>query len=124
MFACFERFDGLFNVPVVRSHDADNVDVVALKHFSVVGVSVGFAVADGCVFNGLVDVLLVDITNRNDVTELGMLFGIPLAHAANTNTADPRAIVFGDVRKRWLTPSKIRNGRHCRTRFQKASPRQ
>ena len=123
MFACFERFDGLFDVPVVRSRDADNVDVVALKHFSVVGVSVGFAVADGWVFNGLVNVFLVDITNCYDVTKLGMLFGVASAHTTNADTADPRAIVFGDVRKRWLTPSKIRNRSHCRTRFQKASSR-
>ena len=117
MFACFESFNRLFNVPVVRGHDADDVDVVALENFAVVRVSVGFVVADGWVFNGLVDVFLINITNRHDVTELGMLLRIALAHAANANATDPRAIVFRDVRKRWLTPSKIRNASHCYARF-------
>ena len=127
VLAGFECFDGNFDVPVVRRHDADDVDVVAIEHTPVVGAGDGLAVADGFVADRRPGVASVNVAADEDIAEAVVLACIPCPHATQADATDPRPVVRRTVGKCGSAPGEDR--RHGRTnrgesgRFEKVATR-
>ena len=72
VFACLQRFDGDFHVPVVRCHDAHDVDVVPIEHSSVVAIRIGFSLANSLVVLSSLGMPGVNIADRDNIPEVCM----------------------------------------------------
>ena len=93
VFARFERFNGDLNVPVVRRHDADDVDVFAIENTAIVGAGERLTVADPLFTDRLSRMAAVDVAANEDVAESVVGPCVSLSHPAESDTADPRTIV-------------------------------
>jgi len=87
-----ECFDGNFDVPVVGSHDADDIDIGAFQDFAVIGTEICLAGPDVWVFVGFGSLAFIDVTESDDVTEAAVTVSIPATHATQSDTADSRSI--------------------------------
>ena len=111
MLAGFESFDGDLDVPVIRSDDTNDFDVVPLEDLAVVTVRIGFAFADSAVVFRSIGVVFIHVANGDDVAKVGVSLGIAGSHTADADAADVRAIVGGLVGERWLAPGEVRSRR-------------
>ena len=122
MLAGFESFDSDLDVPVIRSDNTNDFDVVPLEDLAIVTVRVGFAFADSAVVFRSIGVVLIHIANGDDVAKVGVSLGIAGSHTADPDAADVRAIVGGLVGERRLAPGEVRSrraGGQQRRRLQK-----
>ena len=87
-----ECFDGNFDVPVIGSHDADDIDIGAFQDFAIIGTEICLAGSDVWIFVGFGSLAFIDVTESDDVTEAAVTVSIPATHATQSDTADSRSI--------------------------------
>lgn len=110
VLASLQRFNGDFHMPVIWSHDTDNIDVVSFQNLAVVAVGVRLTFADPVMILRSVRVFRINIANRQNVTEVGMLSSVAGAHAADADAADPRSRVGFVIGESGSAPREVWNG--------------
>ena len=90
------RMDGHPSVPMVGGADGDEIDVLALKQFSIVLVSLGFAFGAKAFDNALV-ALFIKIANGHNVGKTPGGVGITGAATAHTDGPETNAFVGGTL---------------------------
>ncbi len=105
-----QRFNRDLHVPVVRGHDAHDVDVVPLQHPPVVPIRIRATLANALVVLRLSRMVGIHVTHGQDVTKPLMVRRVSLTHTPHTHTADPQPVVGGGTGERGASPGKIGYG--------------
>ena len=107
MLASFECFNGNLDVPVIGGDDADSIDVFSFKNFPVVSIRIGFTGTNFGVILGTQRMSLVNVTNCNNVSKVGMATGVSRAHAAYTNTTNVGPIILVLIGESFFGPIEV-----------------
>ena len=106
MLASLQGFDRDLHVPVIGSHNADDIDVVTFQNFSIVAIGVSHALAEFRVVLSPIGMPTVDIAHGQDVTEIGVLMCIACPHASDADTSNAWTGIGRLVGERRLAPGK------------------